>query len=81
MEYFIYMYVCVSTCMPGAHRGLKRALDLLELKLWMVGLGGIAWVWEIKPVGPLQKQHILLRLPHAPFVYSRGSPVPCVKNR
>lgn len=29
--------VSVSTCVPGAHGGRRRTLDLLELKLQMVG--------------------------------------------
>ena len=31
------LHVCMCTmCMPGAHGGQKRALDLLELQLWML---------------------------------------------
>jgi hypothetical protein len=35
MSVFLRMYVCTS-CVFGACRGQKRALDPLELELWIV---------------------------------------------
>jgi hypothetical protein len=53
-------YVC-TTCIPGAHRGQKKAkaLDPLELKLQMVASHPVG-CWDWNP-GPLCKGNSALR--------------------
>jgi hypothetical protein len=41
-------------CVSGAHKGQKRALDSLELKLWAT-----TGYWESN-LGPLEEQPVLL---------------------
>lgn len=49
-ECFAFVYICMhTTCMPGPHRGQKRALDTLEVELQVVvsyraSAGNWTWV-------------------------------------